>query len=78
MAVQCAVVCRAWLTRLHSVCHCLYVCVCAHPARRDGLLEVVLGTSMGFLYVLDATTGNPLTGWPIQVRERQCTSSRLT
>lgn len=37
----------------------------------DGLLEVVVGTSMGFLYVLDAKTGNALDGWPIQMGDIQ-------
>ena len=30
-------------------------------------MEIVVGTSMGFLYVLDQK-GIPLDGWPIQVR----------
>ncbi len=38
--------------------------------RRDGHLEVVVGTSMGFLYVLSGKTGSPLPGWPIQVCAR--------
>ncbi|GIL56325.1 hypothetical protein Vafri_11699 [Volvox africanus] len=37
---------------------------------KDGLLEVVVGTSMGFLYVLDAK-GAPVAGWPIQMGEIQ-------
>ncbi|KAI8106939.1 hypothetical protein M9434_001589 [Picochlorum sp. BPE23] len=37
----------------------------------DGLLEVIVGTSMGFLYVLDAKTGNALDGWPIQMGDIQ-------
>ncbi|GFR46133.1 hypothetical protein Agub_g7648 [Astrephomene gubernaculifera] len=36
----------------------------------DGKLEVVVGTSMGFLYVLDHT-GSPLPGWPLQMGEIQ-------
>lgn len=32
----------------------------------DGRLEVVVGTSVGFLYVLDAA-GQPLPGWPRQM-----------
>ncbi|KAG2425141.1 hypothetical protein HXX76_013895 [Chlamydomonas incerta] len=36
----------------------------------DGRLEVVVGTSMGFAYVLDCK-GNPLPGWPIQMGEIQ-------
>ncbi|PNH12688.1 hypothetical protein TSOC_000387 [Tetrabaena socialis] len=36
----------------------------------DGKLEVVVGTSMGFLYVLDHT-GSPLPGWPVQMGEIQ-------
>lgn len=37
----------------------------------DGMLEVIVGTSMGFLYVLDAKTGNALDGWPIQMGDIQ-------
>lgn len=37
----------------------------------DGLLEVIVGTSMGFLYVLDAKTGDALDGWPIQMGDIQ-------
>lgn len=37
----------------------------------DGLLEVVVGTSMGFLYVLDPKTGDALEGWPIQMGDIQ-------
>ncbi len=37
----------------------------------DGLLEVIVGTSMGFLYALDAKTGNALEGWPIQMGDIQ-------
>ncbi|EFJ48005.1 hypothetical protein VOLCADRAFT_117761 [Volvox carteri f. nagariensis] len=36
----------------------------------DGKLEVVVGTSMGFLYVLDHK-GDPVPGWPIQMGEIQ-------
>lgn len=37
----------------------------------DGKLEVVIGTSMGFLYVLDPVTGDALEGWPIQMGDIQ-------
>ena len=37
----------------------------------DGKLEVVIGTSMGFLYVLDPVTGDSLEGWPIQMGDIQ-------
>eukprot|EP00891_Asterochloris_glomerata_P005963 jgi/Astpho2/5963/e_gw1.00080.8.1_t len=37
---------------------------------RDGRLEIVLGTSMGFLYVLDCQ-GNPREGWPLQMGDIQ-------
>lgn len=33
----------------------------------DGKLEVVFGTSVGFLYVLNAVTGGALEGWPVQM-----------
>ncbi|MEW5304838.1 MAG: hypothetical protein WDW36_007421 [Sanguina aurantia] len=36
----------------------------------DGQLEVVVGTSMGFLYVLNSD-GSPREGWPIQMGEIQ-------
>lgn len=36
----------------------------------DGKLEVVVGTSMGWLYVLD-DTGAPRKGWPVQMAEIQ-------
>jgi len=35
-------------------------------ARRDGKMEIIVGTSMGFLYVL-SNEGDPLPGWPILV-----------
>lgn len=38
------------------------VCVAA----RDGMMEVVVGTSMGFLYMLDHL-GKAVEGWPLQV-----------
>uniref|UniRef100_A0A7S0RKX6 DEX1 C-terminal domain-containing protein n=1 Tax=Chlamydomonas leiostraca TaxID=1034604 RepID=A0A7S0RKX6_9CHLO len=38
---------------------------------RNGLLEIVVGTSMGFLYVLEPLRGDPLPGWPIQMGEIQ-------
>lgn len=38
---------------------------------KDGKLEVIIGTSMGFLYVLDAETGKSLEGWPIQMGDIQ-------
>ena len=37
---------------------------------RDGKLEVIMGTSMGFLYVLDSE-GKPRAGWPLQMGEIQ-------
>ena len=37
----------------------------------DGRLEVVIGTSMGFIYVLDPANGNALEGWPIQMGDVQ-------
>jgi hypothetical protein len=37
----------------------------------DGKLEVIVGTSMGFLYVLDPVTGDALEGWPIQMGDIQ-------
>mmetsp|Transcript_4558 Transcript_4558/g.9807 ORF Transcript_4558/g.9807 Transcript_4558/m.9807 type:complete len:1070 (-) Transcript_4558:202-3411(-) len=37
---------------------------------KDGRLEVVLGTSMGFLYVLDSR-GKSREGWPLQMGEIQ-------
>ena len=37
----------------------------------DGKLEVIIGTSMGFLYVLDPVTGDALEGWPIQMGDIQ-------
>jgi hypothetical protein len=33
----------------------------------DGRLEVIVGTSTGFLYVLDAAAGAALEGWPVQM-----------
>jgi len=37
----------------------------------DGKLEVVVGTSMGFLYVLDGASGDALEGWPLQMGDIQ-------
>jgi len=37
---------------------------------RDGKMEIILGTSVGFLYALDHT-GEPLEGWPVQMGEIQ-------
>lgn len=37
---------------------------------QDGFLEIVMGTSMGFLYVLDHD-GSPREGWPIQMGDIQ-------
>lgn len=37
---------------------------------RDGKMEIVVGTSVGFLYVLDSA-GEPLEGWPVQMGEIQ-------
>ncbi|KAL6763316.1 hypothetical protein V8C86DRAFT_347755 [Haematococcus lacustris] len=37
---------------------------------RDGRMEIVVGTSMGFLYVLDHM-GQALEGWPLQMGEIQ-------
>ena len=37
----------------------------------DGKLEIVVGTSMGFLYVLDPMTGDALEGWPVQMGDIQ-------
>lgn len=34
---------------------------------RDGRLEVIVGTSMGWVYVLDPKTGSALEGWPVQM-----------
>ena len=34
---------------------------------RDGRLEVVVGTGMGFVYVLDGMTGTARDGWPLQM-----------
>jgi hypothetical protein len=31
-------------------------------------MEIIMGTSMGYLYVLDCT-GAPRKGWPIQVSQ---------
>lgn len=36
----------------------------------DGRLEIVIGTSVGFVYVLDSA-GNPRQGWPVQMGEVQ-------
>lgn len=36
----------------------------------DGNLEIIVGTSVGFLYVLD-NTGQPREGWPVQMGEIQ-------
>jgi len=33
----------------------------------DGSLEIVVGTSMGFVYVLNARTGKTKQGWPVQL-----------
>jgi len=37
----------------------------------DGHLEIILGTSMGFLYVIDPKTGDTLDGWPVQMGDIQ-------
>jgi len=37
----------------------------------DGLLEIVVGTSVGFLYVLNANNGEALPNWPIQMGDIQ-------
>jgi len=37
---------------------------------RDGSLEIIVGTSVGFLYVLDSK-GEPREGWPVQMGEIQ-------
>jgi len=37
----------------------------------DGDLEVVVGTSLGFIYVLNARTGKTLPGFPISMSEIQ-------
>lgn len=37
----------------------------------DGRLEVVLGTSMGFVYILDPKTRSTLEGWPVQMGDIQ-------
>ena len=37
----------------------------------DGKMEVVVGTSVGFVYVLDAENGNAKPGWPVQMGEIQ-------
>ncbi|KAK9815165.1 hypothetical protein WJX73_009335 [Symbiochloris irregularis] len=36
----------------------------------DGSMEILIGTSMGFLYVMDAL-GKPKEGWPVQMGEIQ-------
>jgi FG-GAP-like repeat len=36
----------------------------------DGKLETIIGTSVGYVYVLDHT-GAPLPGWPVQMGEVQ-------
>lgn len=38
---------------------------------QDGLLEVIVGTSMGWVYVLHAKTGQALEGWPVQLGDVQ-------
>ena len=38
---------------------------------KDGLLEVIVGTSMGWVYVLHAKTGQALEGWPVQLGDVQ-------
>jgi hypothetical protein len=42
---------------------------------RDGKLEVILGTSVGYVYVLDSR-GNPLPNWPLQMGEVQAQARR--
>ena len=42
----------------------------------DGKLEVILGTSMGFLYVLNAD-GSNADGWPLQMGEIQAQARAL-
>lgn len=37
----------------------------------DGRLEVIVGTSMGWVYVLDPKTGQALEGWPVQLGDVQ-------
>ena len=37
----------------------------------DGRLEVIVGTSMGWVYVLDPKTGQALDGWPVQLGDVQ-------
>ncbi len=37
----------------------------------DGRLEVIVGTSMGWVYVLDPKTGTALEGWPVQLGDVQ-------
>jgi hypothetical protein len=37
----------------------------------DGTLEVAVGTSMGFLYVLSAADGSLRDGFPVQMNEIQ-------
>lgn len=37
----------------------------------DGRLEIIVGTSMGWVYVLDPNTGQALDGWPVQLGDVQ-------
>ena len=37
----------------------------------DGRLEIIVGTSMGWVYVLDPKTGHALDGWPVQLGDVQ-------
>jgi hypothetical protein len=39
----------------------------------DGHLEILMGTSVGYVYVLNRF-GNPLPGWPVQMGEIQARS----
>lgn len=64
--------CPPVLTRLlYSV---LVLNMCPLPSRTitvvdldaDGVLEVVVGTGLGFVYVLDALTGEVRPNWPVQ------------
>ena len=42
----------------------------------DGRLEVIIGTSVGFLYVLNCS-GESREGWPIQMGDMQVTNACL-
>lgn len=43
---------------------------------RDGFREIIVGTSMGFIYVLDHL-GNTMPGWPVQMGDVQAQVRRV-